>query len=112
MLGRNFSISSSWKLLSSATVMVFSPVLSTPEIRGVPILPARMVEHPAVFRMCSISEVVVVLPFEPVIPMSRPLRKRLASSTSLQMMTPLARAICRRGASAGTPGLGMIKSAS
>src|SRR6266446_4066105 len=42
--------------------------------------------------MCAISEVVVVLPFEPV--------------------TPLARAACSNGASAGTPGLGIIKSCS
>src|SRR5215469_13867822 len=74
-------------------------------------LPARMVGNPAVFKMCSIKEVVVVFPFDPVIPMIRPLRKRLASSISLQTVTPFERADCNSGESAGTPGLGMIKSA-
>src|SRR6266404_3385708 len=62
--------------------------------------------------MCAIREVVVVLPFEPVIPIMRPFRKRSASSISLQIVTPLARAACSNGASAGTPGLGIIKSCS
>src|ERR1700687_1481933 len=92
--------------------MVSSLVCSTREIKGVPIFPARIVEKPAFFKMCSIKEVVVVLPFEPVIPIRRPSRKRSASSTSLQMVTPLARAACSKGASAGTPGLGTIRSCS
>ena len=74
-------------------------------------LPARIVENPALRKMCSINDVVVVFPFDPVIPIRRPFRKRLASSTSLQIVTPFARADWRRGASAGTPGLGIIKSA-
>ena len=90
--------------------MVLSLVRSTHEIKGVPIFPARIVEKPAFFKMCSIKEVVVVFPFEPVIPIRHPFRKRSASSTSLQMVTPLARAACSRGASAGTPGLGTIRS--
>src|SRR5260370_15991653 len=86
--------------------MVLSLLCATREIRGVPIFPARIVEKPAFFKMCSIKEVVVVFPFEPVIPIKRPSRKRSASSTSLQMVTPFARAACSTGASAGTPGLG------
>ena len=85
---------------------------STRAIRGVPIFPARIVENPAFFKMCSIKEVVVVFPFEPVIPIKRPLKNRSASSTSLQMVTPFARAACSKGASAGTPGLGTIRSCS
>src|SRR5258708_7241168 len=54
----------------------------------------------------------VAILFEPVIPIKRPSRKRSASSTSLQMVTPLARAACSKGASAGTPGLGIIRSCS
>src|SRR6266481_3990673 len=92
--------------------MVSSLVCSTREIKGVPIFPARIVEKPAFFKMCSIKEVVVVFPFEPVIPIKRPSRKRSDSSISLQMVTPLARAACSKGASAGTPGLGTIRSCS
>src|SRR6266852_6545360 len=92
--------------------MESSLVCSTRAIRGVPIFPARIVENPALFKMCSIKEVVVVFPFEPVIPIKRPRRNRSASSTSLQMVTPFARAACSKGASAGTPGLGTIKSCS
>src|SRR5437660_3141794 len=87
-------------------------VWSTHAIKCVPIFPARIVETPAFFKMWSISEVVVVLPFEPVIPIKRPFRKRSASSTSLQMATPFARAACSKGASAGTPGLGTMRSCS
>src|SRR6266566_6541796 len=92
--------------------MVSSLVCSTREIKGVPIFPARMVEKPAPFKMCSIKEVVVVFPFEPVIPIKRPSRKRPASSTSLQIVTPSARAACSKEASAGTPGLGTMRSCS
>src|SRR6267143_1084726 len=92
--------------------MVSSLVCSTREIKGVPIFPARMVEKSAPFKMCSIKEVVVVFPFEQVIPIKRPSRKRPASSTSLQRVTPLARAACSKGASAGTPGLRTIRSCS
>ncbi len=56
------------------------------------------------------SEVVVVFPFEPVTPTSRPRRKRQASSISLQTGTPAARAATRAGWFAGTPGLGTTKS--
>src|SRR6476660_9315030 len=92
MSARNVSINSSWKLLSSATVIVLSLVCPTSEISGVPIFPARIVGTPALFKMCAINEVVVVLPFEPVIPIIRPFKKRSASSISLQMVTPSARA--------------------
>src|SRR2546425_1127194 len=65
--------------------MVSSLVRSTRAINGVPIFPARIVEKPASFKICSTKEVVVVLPFEPVMPIRRPCRKRSASSTSLHM---------------------------
>src|SRR6266446_7443194 len=92
--------------------MESSPVCSTRAIKGVPIFPARIVEKPAFLKMCSINEVVVVLPFEPVMPIKRPCRKRSASSTSLQIVMPLGRAVCSKDASAGTPGLGTIRSCS
>ena len=95
---------SSWKLLTSATVNVDSVVDSASEISGVPILPPTTVEIPAHFRMCAISEVVVVLPFEPVMAMRRPRRKRQASSISLQTGIPFERAAassCEIGGDAG-----------
>src|SRR6266849_3853958 len=92
--------------------MVLSVDCSTRAISGVPIFPARIVEKPAFFKMCSIKEVVIVFPFEPVIPIKRPFRKRSASSTSLQIVTPFSLAACSKGASAGTPGLGIIRSCS
>src|ERR1700730_13976624 len=58
------------------------------------------------------KEVCVFCPFEPVIPINRPSRKRPASSTSLQIATPFARAACSKGTSAGTPGLGTIRACS
>ncbi len=69
---------------------------STRAIKGVPIFPARIVEKPAFLKMCSINEVVVVLPFEPVMPIKRPCRKRSASSTSLQIVMPLGRVACSK----------------
>src|SRR5215467_10400343 len=92
--------------------MVLSLLCSTQEINGVPIFPARIVAKSALLKMCSINEVVVVFPFDPVMPIKRPFKNRAASSISLQMVTPPARAVCRMGASAGTPGLGMTKSVS
>src|SRR5260221_10936374 len=58
---------------------------------------------------CS-SVVVVVFPFEPVMPISFPSRNRYASSISLQTVIPFDRATNKNGSSAGTPGLGTIKS--
>ena len=63
-------------------------------------------------RMCAISDVVVVFPFDPVMPISIPCRNRYASSISLQTATLRFRAANSSGASAGTPGLGTIKSCS
>ena len=51
-------------------------------VTGVPILPPTCTGTPASRRMWPIRLVVVVLPFEPVIPMVRPLRNGAASSTS------------------------------
>jgi len=53
--------------------------------------------------MCSIKEVVVVLPFEPVIPIKRPSRKRSASSTFAPDGDTLCARGLQQGASAGTP---------
>src|SRR5580692_9226220 len=63
---------------------------------GVPIFPATTAGEPALVRIWPMSEVVVVFPFEPVTPISRPRRKRQPSSISLQTGTPAARAVARR----------------
>ena len=60
--------------------------------------------------MWPTSEVVVVLPFEPVMATKRPRRKRQASSISLHTGMPRARAAARPGSVGGTPGLGTIRS--
>src|SRR5215831_1191216 len=73
-------------------------------------LPARTVENSAVRRMWWVHAVVVVLPFEPVIPISWPRKKRSASSISLQSGKPSARAFSSSGTSVGTPGLAMTSS--
>ena len=54
---------------------------------------------------------VVDLPFVPVMPTTRPRRKREASSISETTGTPLSRA-ARISARGGTPGLGTMRSAS
>ncbi len=83
MSGRNAEMDSSWKLLASTTVKLASLERSTREISGVPIFPAICTGNRAVSRMWPMSEVVVVLPFEPVMQMSRPRKNRQASSISL-----------------------------
>ena len=88
MSGRNAEIDSSWKLLASTTVKLASLERSTREISGVPIFPAICTGSRAVSRMWPISEVVVVLPFEPVMQISRPRRNRQASSISLHTGIP------------------------
>src|SRR3974390_116527 len=110
MSGRNLSVSSSWKLLSSTTDHVCKFICSTQEISGVPTLPARMAFFPAVFKMWCTKVVVVVFPFDPVIPINSPSRNRYANSISLHTVIFFARAFTSRGSSAGTPGLGMIRS--
>ena len=69
--------------------------VSTSASSGVPILPPTSVGMFAVFRMCATSDVVVVLPFEPVMATSLPRRKRQASSISLQTGMPFWRARSR-----------------
>ena len=88
MSGRNAEIDSSWKLLASTTVKPVSLETSTREISGVPIFPATCTGNPAVSRMWPTSEVVVVLPFEPVMHTRRPRRNRHASSISLHTGIP------------------------
>src|SRR5690242_11606728 len=100
------------ELSSFTTVQVSSFIASTVPMSGVPMLPARIVCIPAFLRMSSTSEVVVVLPFEPVMPTSRPFRNRYANSISLHTAIPFPRAACKCFSSAGTPGLGMMRSCS
>ena len=76
MCARNSTIVSSWKLESSSTFQPSSRELSTIAVTGVPMLPPTCTGTPASRRMWPIRLVVVVLPFEPVIPMVRPLQKR------------------------------------
>ena len=110
MSGRNAEIDSSWKLLASTTVKLASLEMSTREISGVPIFPATCTGNPAVSRIWPTSDVVVVLPFEPVMHTRRPRRNRHASSISLHTGTPIARAAASAGIIGDTPGLGTIKS--
>src|SRR6185295_18792816 len=77
----------------------------------VPMLPPTITCAPAAFINSPVSAVVVVLPFEPVMPITRPRRKRPANSGSLMISTARPRAISSCGKSAGTPGLRTIKSA-
>ncbi len=74
-------------------------------------LPPTSVGSPAFLSSSPIRVVVVVLPFDPVIPMSRPLRKRAASSISLMISTPAAAAFRNGSSASGTPGLATIRSA-
>ena len=61
-----------------------------------PMLPPTSVGMFAVFKMCATSDVVVVLPFEPVMATSLPRRKRQASSISLHTGMPFLRASFQR----------------
>ena len=71
---------------------------------GVPIFPPTCVGIPAFFSSSPIRAVVVVLPFEPVMPTIRPFRNRYASSTS-PMTSPSFRSTYRAGiVFVGTPG--------
>ena len=60
--------------------------------------------------MWPVRLVVVVLPFDPVMPMMRPCRNGAASSTSPITVTPRARAASSGGRSAGTSGESTIRS--
>ncbi len=65
---------------------------------------------PAASPMAATQLVTVLLPLVPVMATSVPFRKRLASSTSLQMGTP-ARSAASSSGSGGTPGESTISDA-
>ncbi len=58
---------------------------------GVPMFPPTCTGIPLDLRMCPVIAVVVVLPFEPVMPMILPRRNQLASSRSPMTRTPFLR---------------------
>ena len=105
-------VASSWKLDSSRMFQRSSVEPSTIASNGVPRLPPVRASQPAERKMWPMSDVVVVLPFVPVTPMTGPRRNSAASSNSPMTATPLRRASARAGRSQGTPGDGMIKSCS
>jgi len=65
---------------------------ATPKIAGVPMLPPTSVGNPAAVMISPVSEVVVVLPFEPVMATMGPGRNCAASSISPITVSPRARA--------------------
>ena len=77
---------------------------------GTPMLPPTSVGMPAFSRISPSSEVVVVLPLEPVTARILPLRKRAASSSSPMTGRPKLRACTSSGVSSGTPGLTTMRS--
>src|SRR5262245_267551 len=98
-------MSSSWKLESSQTTHASSSSEPSRPVSGRPTFPATATGRPAARKISPRSSLVVVLPFVPVTPISGLARRREPSSTSLQIVTPRARAAATRGASLGTPGL-------
>ena len=82
MCARNSKMVSNWKLDSSSTFHPSSRELSIIAVTGVPMLPPTCTGTPDSRRMWPIRLVVVVFPFDPVMPMVRPFRKGAASSTS------------------------------
>ena len=111
MCARNVEIVSSWKLDSSSTFHCPSRDVLTIDAGGVPILPPTCTGMPLAFRICPVMAVVVVFPFEPVMPMISPFRNQLASSRSPITGTPRRRACSARSRSAGTPGESTTRSA-
>ena len=73
--------------------------------------PASPASYPAVLNMWYMSDVVVVLPFEPVMHIIFELVYRPANSISLMICMPLSVAFLTIGASLGMPGLFIISSA-
>ncbi len=110
MAGRNCSVVSSWKLDTSSTDQVSSVLSSISPTTGTPIFPPTRVGSPAAFRISPTSDVVVVLPLEPVMASVLPLRKRAASSSSPMTGSPKLRTWASSGVSRGTPGLTTIRS--
>ncbi len=63
-------ISSNWKLESSITAQSSGPIRSRSAISGLPMLPPTQVRRPAARHISPTSATVVVLPAEPVMPMT------------------------------------------
>ena len=91
---RKRSMCSSWKLESSATTTVPAPASSGTRASACPMLPATTTGRPASRSSAPMSSVVVVLPFVPVMPTMRHVKKRAASSTSLHTGMPAVNAAC------------------
>ena len=111
--GWNSSTVSSWKLDTSSTLTVSGVLGAIKSITGVPMFPPTSVGPPASAKILPSREVVVVLPFEPVIATTLPCRNRLASSSSPIIggpAVPNARTCASSGVSYGTPGETTIRS--
>src|SRR5688500_3643138 len=101
--GRKVSVVSSWKL-DSSTTKTRSIGPSTQAVSGRPMLPQTSTRRPAAASRAPVSAVVVLLPFEPVMPTTGPFRNGKASSTSAIPGSPRRRAAASSGRSSGTPG--------
>src|ERR1035441_1392633 len=110
MWARNCAMVSNWKLESSRTFQPSAREPSTMAVTGVPMLPPTCTGTPAARRMWPTRLVVVVLPFDPVMPMVRLFRKGPASSTSPTTRSPRLRAWSSGARSAGTSGESTIRS--
>ncbi len=74
-------------------------------MRGRPILPPTQVRRPLIWAITPVRAVVVVLPAEPVMPMTAAGERRVNSNESFVIWIPRFWAAWTRGASAGTPPL-------
>ena len=110
MLGWNSTVLSSWKLETSRTDQVSGVLSSMSPTTGTPMLPPTRVGRPASLRISPSRAVVVVLPLEPVMATTLPLRKRAASSSSPMTGRPKLLTWTSSGVSRGTPGLTTIRS--
>ena len=103
---------SSWKLESSCTTKSPGCIWGKSPMSGRPILPPTQLLRPATRPIWPVSEVVVVLPADPVMPITAVGVRRKNSCGSLVTQMPRARAASAKGMSAGTPGLNTNTSAS
>jgi hypothetical protein len=93
---------SSWKLDSSCTTISSAAILCRSASSGRPILPPTQVVRPSTCPMTPVRAVVVVLPAEPVIPITAVGLRRINSCESLVTSGHAAAPLATKGASAGT----------
>ncbi len=95
---------SSWKLDSSSTTQLVGDIRGSSPSKGRPMLPPTNVSRPAPRNTSPSSEVVVVLPALPVMPMIGAGQSSKNSSIRLVTGMPRVRAAFSSGLSGGTPG--------